>query len=349
MTENETAPRPRRGAKPSGRPTLKTIAQMTGLATTTISRALNNAPELAQETRDRIQKIAAEIGYVPDRTALRLKTGRTNVITLVLAPDEEIFGFGASLVNGLSLAMRDTTYHLVVTPHFRNIAPIEPIRHIVHNRLADGVVFSKTEPFDERVKFLQEYNFPFITHGRTDWPEQHAYVDFDNQAFAQRAVQRLAERGATKVSIVLPDSSLTYSQHLRNGLETAAAEAGLAWEVAADVNLDSSADAIRDYVIRRRRRPDAPDGFVCCSEVSALSVLAGLTESGLVVGQNCFVVTKQSSPLFTQFRPDAETVFEDFTAAGERLGLLLLRLINGEPADTLQHLEHPDFEFSDPP
>jgi LacI family transcriptional regulator len=46
---------------------------MTGLAVTTISRALNNAPELAQDTRDRVQKIAAEIGYLPDRAALRLK------------------------------------------------------------------------------------------------------------------------------------------------------------------------------------------------------------------------------------------------------------------------------------
>ena len=54
-----SAGRSKRGVKPSGKPTLKTIAQMTGLAVTTISRALNNAPELAQETRDRVQRIAA--------------------------------------------------------------------------------------------------------------------------------------------------------------------------------------------------------------------------------------------------------------------------------------------------
>src|ERR1700744_5534622 len=60
---------------PGEKPTLRTIAEMTGLAITTISRALNNAPELAQETRERVQRIAAQIGYVPDRTALRLKTG----------------------------------------------------------------------------------------------------------------------------------------------------------------------------------------------------------------------------------------------------------------------------------
>ena len=212
------AARAKRGVKPSGKPTLKTIAQMTGFAVTTISRALNNAPELAQETRDRVQKIAAEIGYLPDRAALRLKTGRTNVISLVLEPDEQIYGFGTSLVTGLTEAMRDTAYHLVITPQFRNVHPLEPIRHIVRNRMADGVIFSKAETFDERVRFLLDNDFPFVTHGRTQWPEAHPSVDFDNDTYAYGAVKRLAQKGCRKVSIVLPDSALTYTEHLRTGM-----------------------------------------------------------------------------------------------------------------------------------
>ena len=96
---------------------------MTGLAVTTISRALNNAPELSQETRERVQKIAAEIGYVPDRTALRLKTGRTHVVSLILDPHDEILNFSQSLVSGLSTALRGTPYHLVITPTAGNASP----------------------------------------------------------------------------------------------------------------------------------------------------------------------------------------------------------------------------------
>src|ERR1044072_9855284 len=98
---------------------------MTGLAITTISRALNNAPELSEETRVRVQKIAAEIGYVPDRTALRLKTGRTHVISLILDPHDEILGFGQSMVSGLTSALAGTSYHLVLTPRLRVDAPID--------------------------------------------------------------------------------------------------------------------------------------------------------------------------------------------------------------------------------
>ena len=194
---------------PGERPTLRTIAEMTGLAITTISRALNNAPELAQETRERVQRIAAEIGYLPDRAALRLKTGRTNVISLILDPHDEILGFGQSMVGGLAAALRNTTYHLVITPNFPNVAPIEPIRHIVRNRMADGVIFSRTEPEDERVKFLLEHDFPFISHGRTELPTPHPYVDYDNERFAYEAVRRLAGKGRRKIGIIMPPPAFT--------------------------------------------------------------------------------------------------------------------------------------------
>jgi LacI family transcriptional regulator len=347
VSEDELpAPAGKRGVKPSGKPTLKTIAQMTGFAVTTISRALNNAPELSQDTRDRVQKVAAEVGYLPDRAALRLKTGRTNVIALVLEPDEQIYGFGTLIVDGLSEALRGTAYHLVITPLFSNVAPIEPIKHIVRNRMADGVIFSKAEAFDERIRFLIDNGFPFISHGRSNWPEAHPWLDFNNYAYAYGAVQRLAAKGCRKVSIVLPDSALTYAEHLKEGVARAAADCGIAHEFAADVNLSSAADAIRSYVIKRSKRPDGPDGWVCASEVSALAVISGINEAGLKVGRDVHVVTKQSSQMFAQFQPGAETVFEDFTATGCELGSLLLRRIGGQ-SEGLQSLAEPVFNWVD--
>ena len=135
--EPREKPRAKRGAPRSGKPTLRTIAEMTGLAITTISRALNNAPELSAETRERVQKIAAEIGYVPDRTALRLKTGRTHVISLILDPHSEILNFSSSLVSGITEALRGTPYHLVVTPAFRGTASIDPVQYVLRNKMAD--------------------------------------------------------------------------------------------------------------------------------------------------------------------------------------------------------------------
>jgi len=73
---------PLSAALPAGqKPTLKTIAQMSGLAVPTVSRALNDAPDIGSETKKTIRRIADEIGYVPNRAGVRLRTGRTNVIS----------------------------------------------------------------------------------------------------------------------------------------------------------------------------------------------------------------------------------------------------------------------------
>ena len=58
------------------KPTLKTIARATGLAVATVSRALGDAPDLRADTKARVARVAAELGYVPNRAGLRLRTGR---------------------------------------------------------------------------------------------------------------------------------------------------------------------------------------------------------------------------------------------------------------------------------
>ena len=83
----QTQPKPtpsRRGAahrvvtpaalREPGKPTLKTIAQISGLAVATVSRALSDAPDIKDETKATVRRIAREIGYVPNRAGVRLRS-----------------------------------------------------------------------------------------------------------------------------------------------------------------------------------------------------------------------------------------------------------------------------------
>ena len=332
-------------ARPATKPTLRTIAQMTGFNVTTISRALNNAPELSADTRDRVQKIAAEIGYVPDRTALRLKTGRTHVISLLLDAQDDLFGMGQSMVSGLTEALRGTPYHVVITPGFRNAPPLDPIHYIVRNRVADGIILSRTEPDDARIRFLLDEDFPFVSHGRTGLSRPHAFVDYDNEAFAHHAVLRLAEKGCRRVSILVPSQRYSFGLHLRAGFSAAMAETGVDGEIMQDVTIDSSAEQIRLATMERLSRPDSPDGFICTGDSAALGVMAGITDLGLTIGRDVEIVAKQTSGIFSQVRPRVDTIHEDTALAGKQMGELLLRRIQGEDPATLQIIQQPRIWF----
>ena len=343
--EPRDTPRVKRGAPRSGKPTLRTIAEMTGLAITTISRALNNAPELSAETRERVQKIAAEIGYVPDRTALRLKTGRTHVVSLILDPHDEILNFSQSLVSGLSAAFRGTPYHLVITPTGGNASPLDPINYVLRNKMADGVIFSRTEPNDARVKLLLENDFPFISHGRTEIATPHPYVDYDNFTFAYQAVRRLHAKGRKHVSMVGAPPRFTFGKHLRDGLMQAVQETGMSYELETRVTLDDPAEKIRQATVARIAQGKPPDAYVCPGDAVALAVIAGIVDSGQQVGIDADIVTKQMSGIFSLVRPKVDVITEDIALAGLQMGELLLKRIKGEPVGALQILQVPVIPF----
>lgn len=328
-----------------GKPTLRSIASITGLAVTTVSRALLNAPQIAIETRQRVHKVARDIGYQPDRAAQRLKTGRTNVIAVLLDLHEEILGYGNSIMYGLTGSVQDTPYHLILMPNFRNSSNIEAVEYIVRNNLADGMVFAATEPFDARVRLLLENGFPFVCHGRTEFSTSHPWVDYDNYAFAYEATRRLITKGRRKVGVVLPPKRLNYSQHIRHGFMTAVREAGVAFEISEDIDLASPIDQIRDHVRRRAAAGDGPDGFVCPGEVLALATITGQSDAGQTLGVEYDIIAKQTSRLLTHIQPKVETIYEDLAEAGEKLGRIIMARIANPDGDNLQFLQAPQLGF----
>lgn len=323
------------------KPTLRTVAALTGFAVTTVSRALANDPRIAQTTRDAVATAAAEIGYIPDRAAQRLRTGRTQVISLVLDPHSEILGFSGSMIAGIAEALRNTRYHISITQHALEEDTMRPILHIVRNQLADGIIFSRTRPQDERVKFLLAHDFPFVTHGRTELATPHPWFDYDNDKFAYLAVRHLAARGRRRISILPPAQAFTFSRHLTEGFQRAVRDTGLAFEIPAEVDLNAPPDRVNRYFARRLTEPDAPDAIICPGEIAAIAINAAIADAGLTLGREVDLVAKQTSLVFDLFRPRMNAIYEDIHEAGAEMARLLLRRIAGEPAERLHMLQAP--------
>lgn len=329
-------------APPRGKPTLRTVAQATGFAVATVSRALAGDPRIAKATRAKVNAAAERLGYVPDRAARRLRTGRTQVLTLLLNTKHEFLGFTHELLAGLTAALRGTGYSITVVPEDIAEDRLEPVRHILRNNLADGLFFTRTECFDPRVRLLTEAGLPFVSHGRTEFATPHPWVDFDNEAFARQAATRLIANGRGKIGMILPEDRFTFAQHLRYGFMSAVREAGIAYDSFADVTLDQPTETIAQALRARMRSPDAPDGYICVGEMPAMLTLAALADLGLVPGRDARIVAKRASPIFDNIRPKVDTVFEDLRATGEKMAEIMLRRFDGEPAARLNHLFTPD-------
>lgn len=343
MTEQQGNGLIDRPATPKERPTLKTIAFMTGLGITTVSRALKDAPDIGAETKERVRMVARQLGYQPNRAGVRLRTGKTNVIALVLGIDEEVLGFSNQMVVGISEVLSGTPYHIVVTPHAHTKDPMLPVRYILETGSADGVIISRTEPDDARVELLMEQNMPFATHGRTNMREAHPYHDFDNEAFAFSAVERLVNKGRRRIALLPPPSKLTYYEHTFRGFMRGLRAFG-AEEVPLHINIDAPLDHIRASVQDMMSGPDAPDGLISSSGSSAIAANAGIEAAGLRVGREMDLVAKQGIPILKWIRPEIIVAQEDVRQAGRELAKAVIARIDGVEPQLLQSVSEPRWD-----
>lgn len=323
------------------RPTLKTIAFMTGLGITTVSRALKDAPEIGEETRRRVQLVARQVGYRPNRAGVRLRTGKTNVISLILDTEQEVTGFSSDMIYGISEVLADTPYHLIVTPYSRRNDPMEPVRYVVETGSADGIIISRTEPDDARVRYMTERGFPFATHGRTHMGLDHPYHDFDNFTYARDAVRALAEAGRRRLALLGPAPVLSYHRHMNDGFSEGVFECGVSETPFNGLTLDSAINDIKTKCAELMRRANRPDGIVSGSGGAAFAIVAGIEEAGLQLGRDVDLVSKQSSRLLHWFRRQIFTVDEDIKLAGRELSSAVLKRIEGAEARALQSLSVP--------
>lgn len=324
------------------RPTLKTIAFMTGLGVTTVSRALKDAPDIGRSTKERVRLVADQIGYRPNRAGVRLRTGKTNVISLVLSVETEVLGLTPHVVQGLSSHLSATPYHLVVTPYRLGDDPMTPVRYVCETGSADGIVLSRTEPEDPRVRYLLERRMPFATHGRTELGIAHPFFDFDNERYAEIAVARLARRGRRRLALIGPDPRYTYARHMTRGFLTGLERHGLDEVALHGLTSDTPAEELEAAVAQLMASRRAPDGIVCAAASAAISAVAGAEAAGRVIGRDFDLATKDSFGVMRKFRREIVAIREDFRAAGAALGRAVLGAIDHVPTASLQTLVVPE-------
>ncbi|KQY15657.1 hypothetical protein ASE23_25285 [Rhizobium sp. Root73] len=328
----------------SKKPTLKTIAIALGLGVTTVSRALHDDEKIAAATRKSVHEMARKLCYYPSRAGLRLRTGKTNVVSLVLDTDEQIGSFVSQMICGITEGIEGTPYHLMVTPYSKHGDPVAPIKHLVESEAVDGIIISRIEPEDVRVKYMIEHDMPFVTHGRTQMGVDHPYFDFDNNAFARISVECLAGLGRKRLSLLAPPAGLSFHDHTRQGFDAAMAELGLMEVPIHGISNDSSIEQIRLAVRSLMHQRPAPDGLVNSSGgVSGtggaiLAIQAGLKDVGSIIGRDVDIVTKQLFANLPIFGDEFYVVHEDIRETGKGLAKALLGSIRGRPVSELQTL-----------
>ena len=318
--------------------TTQTIAEATGLSLATVSRALAGSPQVLPGTRARVLEAAKALHFVRDRAAVRLKTGKTHVLAFLVNRSDANQPAFKDLMLGISDALQGTDYHLIVMPEGTDTNRLKALRHVVENKLADGVVITHTMPDDARVHYLQKASLPFVSHGRTHITPAHAYVDFANERYAADAVHTLYAQGRRRLAILLPESGGTFWEYLSSGFRAACATCGLEGRVVQDMDMDQSPEKIYQWT---RAHVHAFDGLVLTREAPVIALTTAVLDAGLRLRQDLDLVVKYSSHMPRYVRQPLLGCFEDIYLTGTSLGKSLLHQMTAPSAEPQQILFQP--------
>lgn len=317
--------------------TITTLAEVTGLSLATVSRALSGSERVRPDTRDKVLAAAKSLNYVRDRAAVRLKTGKTQVLAFIMdRRDVRHPGF-VDLMVGVSDAVAGSDYHLIVLPDDAR-DPMASVRYVIERGLADALVLSHTLGDDPRVNDLLQAGVPFVTHGRTHRAREHGYVDFDNHAFSEMAVRALVARGRQRLGLLLPPAGGLFHQHLRTGFADTCAALGVQGEAINAVNLDGPPSGIYDWALQHAARFD---GLIVSREAPVIALLGAMSASQLRAGEDLDLAIKYSTDLPRLVHEPVLACFEDLHLAGATIGRGLLHHLGKGNAPLPQILFQP--------
>jgi LacI family transcriptional regulator, galactose operon repressor len=308
---------------------------------TTVSRALGDAPDISEATKKRVRKIAQDVGYVPNRAGVRLRTGKTNVISLVLATERDTLNMTSSLISAISDGLQGTPYHLVMIPEPPGQNPLQAIRNIVENRSADAIIFNRISPQDARVAYLRERNFPFVTHGRSDWSADHSFFDFDNTAFGDLAVRELVKRGRRRILLLAPPLDQSYARDIIEGATMAAKDCGVSLVLADQITSDSGKDAILSGLADMLNAQPTYDALISASPNSTMLATRAVEATGRRIGSDFDIFTKETVPFLQLFRPEILALREDVVKAGAFLAKAAIHEITKRDQSLMQRIDQP--------
>lgn len=205
---------------------MKDIAQRCGVSIATVSKALNGQPDIGGETRQRVEQVARELGYLSNATARALKTNRTYHLG-VLFVDERRSGLGheyfSAMLESFKVEAESRGYDITFINH--NVAGKQStyLQHCLY-RGVDGVVIACVDFHDPQVRELVDSGLPLVTVDHV-FNNRLAVVS-DNVNGLETLVRYVYDRGHRKIAF-LHGERTTVTQNRLTGFYRACEELGL--------------------------------------------------------------------------------------------------------------------------
>ena len=209
---------------------IRQLASELRLSIGTVSRALNDRPDVNPETRARVKEAALRAGYVPNQSGRSLRSGRTGIAAAVIpshgvAPQSDAGLF--TVLEGARRTLQRRALDLIVLFRGSDEDPLGNLQRIVQRRIANSIIVSQTTANDPRLAWMQAEGVEFVAFGRSAGLEGYPFVDFDVESAAAETVRTFVRDGHRRLAVTVGQRPANYQTLLLQAMRAEASRLGI--------------------------------------------------------------------------------------------------------------------------
>ncbi|EEY9906281.1 DNA-binding transcriptional regulator CytR [Escherichia coli] len=308
--------------------TMKDVALKAKVSTATVSRALMNPDKVSQATRNRVEKAAREVGYLPQPMGRNVKRNESRTI-LVIVPDI-CDPFFSEIIRGIEVTAANHGYLVLIGDCAHQNQQEKTFIDLIITKQIDGMLLLGSRlPFDASIE--EQRNLPPMVMANEFAPElELPTVHIDNPTAAFDAVNYLYEQGHKRIGCIAGPEEMPLCHYRLQGYVQALRRCGIMVDPQYIARGDFTFEAGSKAMQQLLDLPQPPTAVFCHSDVMALGALSQAKHQGLKVPEDLSIIGFDNIDL-TQFcDPPLTTIAQPRYEIGREAMLLLLDQMQGQ-------------------
>lgn len=287
---------------------IKDVAKLANVSISTVSRVINNAPNVQPETKEKVLNAVKKLNFKPNRIAQSLGGGSFHSIGIVSARSSNQ-GYVPLVLQSISEVADEKDYEIILNNSLNEMKEIEKCLSMIDSKVIQGLILLSSRINDRLIEKLYELNFPFVVVGKVlnEYLADKVYtVDTDNLTDCKEAINFLIGLGHKRIGCIHAPLNYVGSKERLDGHIEAHKEAGIPVDYSLIANGGYTINQSYEAALKLLKCDNPPTAIFATDDIKAMGVYKAVFELGLripedisVVGHNNYDISQIATPPLT--------------------------------------------------
>jgi LacI family transcriptional regulator len=316
--------------------TMAQIAAAAGVSIPTVSKVINQRADVAPATRERVERVMSEHGYVLNRAARSLRKGQSGQIDFLVGQELASY-YAFEILRGVEEALLSTEVRVVLASTHVHQQRERQWRERLADGLIDGAVLVLADSQSLHLQELRRRRIPFVVVDPLgELGPADLSVSATNWAGGKTATEYLLSLGHHRIAALLGPADFPSTRDRLAGYRVALQDANIPLDPAlvrhGDFHVEQACIETKSLL----SLPEPPTAIFVGNDEQALGVYRALQEQGIAIPDAMSVIGFDDLPYAAWVTPALTTIRQPLLEMGRVATKMLLRLIAGEPIDTIR-------------